>query len=591
MFQWASRCAPGLSILALLLLSYVAFADVWYYFTPPQDKHQHLGPPHHCSPPCDRTDALPLAQKIFIVLSLFVHLNAFYFSVRLFFALVKTLRESRKALGRRSSIESKLLESVQDDIEYNPQGAISLNAVEAELLEANLRDVFVKKEVIHAIIIPNYKEDIDTLRVTLQVLAIHPRASTQYEIYLAMEQRETEAADKATKLLSMFEGAFLHIRATFHPSGIPGEIAGKSSNVAYAAQHIIDVHAIDNDDDMVNILITVVDADTHLLQDYFNELRRLHFDNLASPEESFYCCPIIFDRNSVETPVLVRCADLMWGFAGISAMYPGSPISIPTSVYTVPLLLAKKAGGWDSDASAIGEDMHMMLKCYFATKANITTRVVYSAASQCNISSNDNRGWRLTVDILVKRYRQALRHMWGALDTGFAIRKSVDSLTRPGWPLFFNRKQWALAHLLWEAHFLPSHLILILLISSSYSTFALPHFVHPVLARTSRLTGLLRLGSFTMMNICMIVYHKWHHLCVSTRYMDMEVANFLEGGFSFRHWWDRGPLLDRVVFPLAGVLFGPIPAIHAVFSHFWTDQLVYQVSQKPSFKKAETVDL
>jgi hypothetical protein len=40
-----------------------------------------------------------------------------------------------------------------------------------------------------------------------------------------------------------------------------------------------------------------------------------------------YCCPILVNRNSSETPVLVRCADIMWAFAGISTVYPGSPVS------------------------------------------------------------------------------------------------------------------------------------------------------------------------------------------------------------------------------------------------------------------------
>lgn len=331
------------------------------------------------------------------------------------------------------------------------------------------------------------------------------------------------------------------------------------------------------------ILTDAVVADTHLLQDYFSEIRRLHFDNVVSPERSFYSCPIIFDRNSSETPILVRCADLMWGFAGISAMYPGAPISIPTSVYTLPLSLAQMAGGWDSNAAAIGEDMHMLLKCYFAMNGNITTRVVASAASQCNISGGNNRGWRQTMDVLAARYRQALRHMWGALDTGYAIRKSIGNPSRPNWRLLFSGKQWALAHLLWEAHFLPCHLTLVLLISSIYSALTPPELIHPDLDLAFRFTGLLRAISFIMMNLCMVVYDRWHYLCAKTRSDDMMDAGVLDTGFSFRNWWARGPLLDRLIFPVAGTLFGPIPAVQAVFSHFWTEQLVYQVSQKPSF--------
>ncbi|KAI3105138.1 CAZyme family GT2 [Penicillium roqueforti] len=334
------------------------------------------------------------------------------------------------ALQRRHSTTPKSVDT-EDAFEAELAGNVPLSVLGGTQFEAEPDYLVNNQEVVHAIILPNYEENFDTLWTTLHVLASHPRAASQYEIYLAMEQKELEAPAKAVSLVSTFETRFSHIEATFHPSGVPGEIAGKSSNVAYAAQRIINSHRRDDREDLTNKLITVIDADTHLLQDYFNEIQRLHFDDIASPELSFYTCPIIFDRNSSETPILVRCADMMWAFAGVSAMYPGSPISIPTSVYTLPLSMAERVGGWDSDAGAIGEDMHMLLKCYFAMDGNITTRVVASPVSQCNISSNEHRGWRQNMDILAARYRQALRHMWGALDTGFFIRQSAANLSRP----------------------------------------------------------------------------------------------------------------------------------------------------------------
>ncbi|KAJ5432105.1 uncharacterized protein N7458_011261 [Penicillium daleae] len=398
-----------------------------------------------------------------------------------------------------------------------------------------------------------------------------------------MEQKETGAINKATELISQFEMVFSCIQATFHPFGVVGEIAGKSSNVAYAARHIMNVHARDGDPGVMDTLITVIDADTHLLQDYFSEIRRLHLDEEVSPERSFYSCPIIFDRNSLQTPALVRCADLMWGFAGISAMYPSSPICIPTSVYTLPLALAKRVGGWDSDASAIGEDMHMLLKCYFSMNGNITTRVVYSAASQCNVSSHDIIGRPRTIGTLVARYRQALRHMWGALDTGYAIQRSFGSLKRPSWRLLFTGKHLALVHLLWEAHFLPCHLAICLLITSIYSALTPPELIHPDLLLALNWAGILRASSFIMMNICIIVYDHWHYFCVNTRSLDMMDAGIVDAGFSFRYRFSLSSLVDRIIFPVAGTVFGPIPAVQAVISHFWTDRLEYQVSQKPTF--------
>jgi hypothetical protein len=75
-----------------------------------------------------------------------------------------------------------------------------------------------------------------------------------------MEQKETGAINKATQLISQFNAAFSCIQATFHPFGVAGEIAGKSSNVAYAAHHIMNLHARDGEPGVMDTLITVIDG-------------------------------------------------------------------------------------------------------------------------------------------------------------------------------------------------------------------------------------------------------------------------------------------------------------------------------------------
>ncbi|KAG2412934.1 hypothetical protein HFD88_010492 [Aspergillus terreus] len=420
--------------------------------------------------------------------------------------------------------------------------------------------------------------------MTLGVLASHPRARGQYEVYLAMEQKEIGATDKAGRLVSEYGKSFFRISTTFHPAGLPGEIPGKSSNIAFAARHIANVHQVDLNEGTSNVVITVMDADTHLLQDYFSEIRRLHYAHPADADHTIYTCPIIFDRNSHETPIMVRCADLLWGFAGLSTMYLGSSLSIPTSVYSLPLSLAEDVGGWDSDATAIGEDMHMMLKCYFETAGNVVTRVVFVPASQCNISSDLNRGWRWTLDTCLARYRQALRHMWGALDSGFAVRQSISHLRRFNrrWLLLLPR-HLALLHLLFEAHFLPCHLVTLMLYSAAYEMLSPAGTLHHSIAWAFWVTGLLRASSFVGMNVCLVLYERWHALCLRVRRKDMLDASLPDCGFSPRRWWHVSFLLERICFPIAGTLYGPIPTFHAVFSHLWTDRLEYRVSKKPVF--------
>lgn len=281
---------------------------------------------------------------------------------------------------------------------------------------------------------------------------------------------------------------------------------------------------------------------------------------------------------------MVRSADLLWAFAGLSTMYPGTFISIPTSVYSLPLSLADKVGGWDSDPTAIGEDMHMLLKCYFETAGNVVSRVIYVPASQCNVSSDSGRGWRRTLDTCHARYRQALRHMWGALDSGFAARRTIGYLRFHQRCLFLRPRHFALLQLLYEAHFLPCHLTIMMLFSVIYTAWVPPSEMHSTLAWAFNITDKLRAMSFIGMNVNLFLYERWHSVCVKARMRDMQEANLLpDTGCSVRTWYKPQYLLERICFPIAGTLYGSIPSMHAVFAHFWTDRLVYRVSKKPTF--------
>jgi hypothetical protein len=176
------------------------------------------------------------------------------------------------------------------------------------------------------------------------------------------------------------------------------------------------------------------------------------------------------------------------------------------------------------------------------------------------------------------RYKQGLRHMWGALDTGFAVR---SSFTRPVAEV--GAKHVLLMHLLWEAHFLPVHLTILLLFSSVYTALTPQETIHPYLSWAFWLTGLLRTLSFLSMNVALAFYDRFHGVAVASRVADMERAA-LPDGFSHRPLLSPRFLADRVLFPVAGAVFGTIPALQAEISHFWTDRLVYRVSAKPLFR-------
>jgi hypothetical protein len=329
---------------------------------------------------------------------------------------------------------------------------------------------------------------------------------------------------------------------------------------------------------------------------------------------TMYMPPIIFDRNAHLVPIMVRVADLMWCGAGLSCFQskPGrSGIAFPTAVYTITLPLVHLVEGWDTDAGAVGEDMHMMLKCYFATNGKLAFESIPSPASQCNISSSKSgiRGW---LDSHRARYSQGLRHMWGCLDAGYTIDRWSKLGSKPP-PSLHSHKlsrhselELKLSHyqvhgdqgykLTWrnvmlltrvfEAHFLPIHLLVVMVFSTVYTNLAAPLVHCRFLTMFLDFTAALRALSFIIMLFYFFVFYEdYHHVCVEAREAEMRRVGLyeeMEDNFSKRRPGEPRTWLDYLLFPVAGSLFGSAPLLHAALAHFWSDRLDYKVSVKPT---------
>jgi hypothetical protein len=107
-----------------------------------------------------------------------------------------------------------------------------------------------------------------------------------------MEETELHSDRKAEKLLDVYKELFYDIRYTVHPAGRPGEMRGKSSNVAWAALQMARLSTKPE-----NEIITVMDSDSGIAQDYFTAVS--YFYSVATPMEReimMFCPTIVFDR-------------------------------------------------------------------------------------------------------------------------------------------------------------------------------------------------------------------------------------------------------------------------------------------------------
>ncbi|CAG8454410.1 2031_t:CDS:2 [Ambispora leptoticha] len=251
-------------------------------------------------------------------------------------------------------------------------------------MESALR-LYEDDHYIHAFFIPNYEEPEPLLRDTIKRLAQHRNSSTTYVIVLAMEASEANHAEKATNLKNTFEGSFREFIITVHPKDVPGESRGKGSNVAYAAR-IACAELVRKGFDKRNVVFTITDSDSAIPELYIRHVERALTES-DDPYATICSPPIFFSRNALDVPAAVR-------------------------------VLAEKVGFWDTDQDAVGEDLHMWLKCFFKTGGAARTAPIFVPINLTNVQTT---GY---VSNLHARYVQAKRHYNGVADVAYSLKSA-----------------------------------------------------------------------------------------------------------------------------------------------------------------------
>lgn len=185
-FAWATRRSGGLAMIALMALCYWVISKE---ATRPEHPYEFQDQQNVKFDP--KTSTMGGAGNwtlVFAYYCLLIHFLVFVFPLRACWSIVdltkslgkmrsKTLRELRLTGQRRGSSTS--LSSSETLGSMSPGSSASSS--EAGDLEAEMADRDMSS-VLHAVVVPNYKEEMDTLRETLDVLASHPQATISYDV-------------------------------------------------------------------------------------------------------------------------------------------------------------------------------------------------------------------------------------------------------------------------------------------------------------------------------------------------------------------------------------------------------------------------
>ncbi|KAI9489462.1 hypothetical protein BDB00DRAFT_843008 [Zychaea mexicana] len=419
----------------------------------------------------------------------------------------------------------------------------------------------------HAFIIPNYCEPEGLLRDTIGRLANHRNAQTHYIIILAMEQSEAGYEEKGRRIQEAFAGQFLQFIVTGHPADIPGESRGKGSNVAYAARY--GCSELSDRIDRRRVILTVTDSDSAIPELYVREMEDA-LNKADNPYHLLLAPPIFFSRNCFEVPAAVRVTDITWSAMVMANLGNSRGIAFPCSTYSLSMVLAERVGYWDTGADAVGEDMHMFLKCFFKTDGQARTVPIHVPINLTNVQTS---GYLSNINA---RYIQAKRHYNGVADVAYTLRNAMRSRTMS----WYDKMLVCLKVL--EAHMIP--------VTSGWLMFAavpLMQFIlfppYPLFAIVKPLENPILTSDFyaNLWNIVRLVtvflpfplfgtlavYEHMH------RSVDRELLRKVES----RRWTN---LFDYATLPLAAWLFMTLPSTLACVKRLRKREEQYIVAEK-----------
>jgi len=292
------------------------------------------------------------------------------------------------------------------------------------------------QRVHHVVILPNYMEHEPMLKETLENLGKSPMAHVM-QVVLAMEGRERGSREKAERIIAEKKHLFEDVWATFHPAGLPREMAGKSSNTQWAFNETRRRVAAKGWDASL-VFVSVADADSMFHPHYFSELA---YQGLTMSKEerswSIWQPPVLLFRNFFAVPSMTRVssmATLIFEMASLSNQKLFTAFAYSSYSTTMALAAHPSVEGWDADV--IAEDHHMFCKCWFGAlwsgadlemeKGN--AGIAYDIQPKVKLQPvflpclgylvESSEGYFAS---LHARFKQARRHMQGIVELGYVV--------------------------------------------------------------------------------------------------------------------------------------------------------------------------
>ena len=403
------------------------------------------------------------------------------------------------------------------------------------------------EKVTHVVVIPNYKETLEKLRKTIESIALQTFPTKRIYVVLAMEDREVEARERASKLIDEFGNKFGDIFATYHPD-IEREVKGKSSNEAFGGKEAYKKLIKSGIIDFNFATISSVDADSIFDKQYFAYLSH---EFLEDPQRfnKFWQSANVNYNNFWSVPAPIRII-AFFGSLWRTALLVQKDRLVSNSTYSLSFRLLHEIGYWDTDV--IPEDYRIFFKAFFKKQGQAFMEPIFLKTSMdAPLSSS-------YIKSLKNKYHQEKRWSWGASDDALFVKWL---LTVPDVPL--ARKTMMVFNVLIDHFLWPVNWFIITIAAN------IMPFVNPVFSRTTLGYNLPRLAGL-ILTVCLLATLMM--LIIDFRQRPKLNAPSKKRQLLFP--------LEFLLLPIVGLFLSALPALISHTQLMFGKRLEYKVTEK-----------
>ena len=415
------------------------------------------------------------------------------------------------------------------------------------------------RDINHVIIISSYKEPVEVIEMAFTSLAAQIDIDLK-KIHLVLAQEARAGAENNQTTINYFQkkykNTFGSLIFTEHPANLPGEIAGKHTNEAWAARFFKKNFFEKKGSKLKieNCTLTSCDVDTIFNPKYFSALTYFF---AASPDRylRFWQSPIFWHHNINSVPAPIRIIGVMGNAIHVANIQEPDGLFFNYSCYSSSYKLIDQAGYWDPDM--IPEDWHIFLQAFFSSGGKTSVNPIFLPTV---VDAPDGKDY---FSALKNRYNQCVRHAWGAIDIPYAIEQSR---LHPEIPWLSRALR---IFKLFQTHFIWSSNWFILTLGTS-----LPVLLNPTFFNTTLGYNLPRISNI-ILTICLIpmfviIILDWK---LRPTYQKSGFGNVMKN------------ILQWPLMPLATLAMSVLPGLHSHTRLLFGKRLEYKTTAKTSSVK------